>query len=97
MGKLTVAEAEELSSSGVLSKSAVEEMRTLGLVSNKRKGVRKYMKTDTGTWVSPQLYFQGLGKTGTYSKKMVDFRTEFNTLVNKYASNTKNGTKNGTK
>ena len=43
------------------------------------------MKTANGTWVCPQLYFQGLnGKE--YSKKMVEFREKFNTLLNEYTS-----------
>ena len=43
------------------------------------------MRTSGGQLVTPQLYLQGLGKGGEYSKKMVEFKTEFNELVNKYS------------
>ena len=70
MGKLTVKEAEDLVEQGILSKKALEEMQSSGLVSSRRHSTRRYMKTSDGKWVTPQLYFQGLGKDGNYSKKM---------------------------
>ena len=91
MGKLTVAEAEQLKETGVLSARAVKEMQDSGLVSSRKRNSRRYMKTKTGGWVSPQLYFQGL-KGAEYSKKMSEFREEFNTLLTKYTT-TKNNNK----
>jgi len=83
MGKLTVAEAEQLRKEGVLNDKAIKEMQDSGLVSSRKRNTRRYMKTANGTWVCPQLYFQGLnGKD--YSKKMVEFRNKFNTLVQQY-------------
>ena len=85
MGKLTVKEAEELKEKGILSKRAVAEMQKSGLVGTRKRGVRKYMKTANGNWVCPQLYFQGLNNS-EYSKRMVEFRDEFNTLLKKYTT-----------
>ena len=83
MGKLTVAETEALKSAGVLSNKAIEEMRDKGLVSTRRKNNKKFMKTSNGNLVSPQLYFQGIGKD-TYSKEMLELKDKFNALVTKY-------------
>tara|TARA_Y100001951_G_scaffold104018_1_gene114369 strand:- start:1510 stop:1782 length:273 start_codon:yes stop_codon:yes gene_type:complete len=85
MGKLTVKEADKLKKDGILNEEALEELQGLGLVSNKRRGAKRQMRTSGGQLVTPQLYFQGLGKGGEYSKKMVEFKTEFNELVNKYS------------
>ena len=43
------------------------------------------MKTSDGKWVTPQLYFQGLDGS-EYSKKMTEFRAEFQSLVTKYCT-----------
>tara|TARA_R100001530_G_scaffold92090_1_gene63974 strand:- start:234 stop:512 length:279 start_codon:yes stop_codon:yes gene_type:complete len=83
MGKLTVNEAEQLQKSGVLSKKAVEEMQEKGLVSTRRRGTKRVMKTADGGYVTPQLYFQGL-KGNKYSTKMTELKTKFNDLVNEY-------------
>jgi hypothetical protein len=92
MGKLTVAEAEQLEKQGVLSNKAIKEMQDSGLVSTRKRNTRRYMKTANGTWVCPQLYFQGLnGKD--YSKKMMEFRDKFNALVTEYATERNNKTK----
>lgn len=85
MGKLTVKEADEFQKAGVLNEEALEELQGLGLISNKRRGVKKQMRTSEGQLVTPQLYFQGLGKGGKYSVKMSELRNEFNDLVNKYS------------
>jgi len=85
MGKLTVAEAEQLQREGVLSESAIKEMQDSGLVSSRQRNTRRYMKTANGTWVCPQLYFQGLNGKG-YSKKMTEFRTKFNNLLSEYTT-----------
>ena len=85
MGKLTVAEAEQLRKEGVLSDIAIKEMQDSGLVSSRKRNTRRYMKTANGTWVCPQLYFQGLNGND-YSKKMTEFREKFNALLNEYTT-----------
>ena len=92
MGKLTVNEAEKLQESGVLSKKAVEEMQDKGLVSTRRRSNRRYIKTADGGWVTPQLYFQGLGGN-KYSTKMTKLKNKFNDLVNEYTTETKGKSK----
>ena len=84
MGKLTVNEAEQLQKSGVLSKKAVEEMQEKGLVSTRRRGIKRVMKTADGGYVTPQLYFQGLNGN-KYSARMIELKDKFNSLVNEYA------------
>ena len=88
MGKLTVSEAEKLQSEGVLSKKAVEEMQEKGLVSTRRRSARRVMKTANGSYVTPQLYFQGL-KGGKYSSKMTELKSKFLNLVNEYSTEKK--------
>ena len=83
MGKLTVKETEELQEAGILKESTVTQMREKGLVSTRRNN-KRYLNTADGTLVSPQLYFQGIGKA-TYSKRMLELKNEFNSLVGKYA------------
>ena len=92
MGKITVAEAEKLQKEGLLTGKAVAEMQKSGLVGLRKKGTRRYMKTANGSWVCPQLYFQGLNNS-KYSKKMTEFREKFNALLKEYTverSTTKN-------
>ena len=60
------------------------KMREKGLVSQRRRGTKRFLKTKEGTFVSPQLYFQGM-KGSTASNKMIEFRTKFNNLVNEFA------------
>lgn len=85
MGKLTVADAEKLVKDGLLDSKTVEQMQEEGLVSKGRRSTKRYMKTKDGKWVSPQLYFQGVNGA-EYSKKMNDFRNDFNKLVKKYCT-----------
>tara|TARA_R100001463_G_scaffold43080_2_gene90043 strand:- start:47788 stop:48063 length:276 start_codon:yes stop_codon:yes gene_type:complete len=85
MGKLTVADAEKLVKDGLLDSKTVEQMQEEGLVSKGRRSTKRYMKTKDGQWVSPQLYFQGVNGA-EYSKKMNDFRNDFNNLLEKYAT-----------
>lgn len=92
MGKLTVADAEGLVKDGLLDDETVAKMQEEGLISKGRRSTKKYIKTKDGKWVSPQLYFQGV-KGAEYSKKMNDFRNDFNELLNKYATTRNNNTK----
>jgi len=88
MGKLTVKETEELQKAGILKESTVNQMREQGLVSTRRNN-KQYLKTADNTLVSPQLYFQGIGKA-KYSKKMTELKEEFQKLVGKYSIKTNN-------
>tara|TARA_R110000824_G_scaffold329070_1_gene515907 strand:+ start:767 stop:1042 length:276 start_codon:yes stop_codon:yes gene_type:complete len=88
MGKLTVNEAALLQESGVLSKKAVEEMQEKGLVSTRRRNNKRYLKTANGTYVTPQLYFQGLAGN-KYSAKMTELKNKFNELANEYTTEKK--------
>ena len=90
MGKLTVNEAEKLRDKGVISAAALKTMQEEGLASNKT--TKQWMKSANGINVIPQLYFSGIGKDGEYSKKMIEFRNEFNTLRNRYTTTTNNTT-----
>lgn len=89
MGKLTVADAEKLVKDGLLDTKTVSQMQEEGLISKGRRNTKKYIKTKDGNWVSPQLYFQGVNGS-EYSKKMNDFRTDFNALLDKYATTRNN-------
>jgi|ETNmetMinimDraft_33_1059910.scaffolds.fasta_scaffold55683_3 hypothetical protein len=85
MGKITVKDAESLEKSGILSKTALEEMQNKGLVSKNKTTVRRFIKTADGKWVEPQLYFRG-SKNTTKSKRMESFITDYNKLVEKYTT-----------
>tara|TARA_R100000458_G_scaffold43855_1_gene41846 strand:- start:116 stop:391 length:276 start_codon:yes stop_codon:yes gene_type:complete len=89
MGKLTLSEAETLEKEGIISKTSVSKMQEQGLISKRRRGTKRYMKTANGSWVSPQLYFQGL-KGQEYSKKMTEFKNKFNELCQNYTSDKTN-------
>jgi len=83
MGKITLTEAEGLVKQGVLSKKAFNKMQEDGLVGTRKRGEKRYIKTKEGTWVSPQLYFQGLnGKT--YSDDMNALRQAVNEVIRKH-------------
>ena len=86
MGKLTVTEAETLQKEGILSNKSVTEMQNQGLISKKRRGNKRYMKTANGSWVSPQLYFQGIGGQ-EYSKKMTELKDKVTKLFEDYTTN----------
>mgnify|MGYP001170445275 CR=1 FL=1 len=85
MGRLSVNDVQALEEKGILNKKTVKEMQEEGLVSTRTRNTARYMKTANGKWVSPQLYFQGR-KGSEPSRRMNDFRTEFNTLVTKYCT-----------
>tara|TARA_R100000951_G_scaffold23994_1_gene20204 strand:- start:281 stop:553 length:273 start_codon:yes stop_codon:yes gene_type:complete len=85
MGKLTIAEVEELSKTGVLSDASVKEMQDKGLVSSRTRNQKRVVKTANGTYVTPQFYFQGLNGNG-YSKPMTKLKDEVANLINKYTT-----------
>tara|TARA_X000001382_G_scaffold119911_1_gene101063 strand:- start:1335 stop:1613 length:279 start_codon:yes stop_codon:yes gene_type:complete len=91
MGKITMKEAHDLHEKGLLDDKALKEMQNSGMVGTRtRHSERRVIKTSKGTYVTPQLYFRGLTKGGEYSKKMTEFRTEFDKLVDKYTTTIKN-------
>lgn len=92
MGRLTLNEAEKLHNEGIISKDALSTMQEEGLASSRHTTTKRWMKSANGANVTPQLYFSGIGKDGEYSKKMTEFRNEFNTLRNKYTTTTTNKT-----
>jgi|TARA_R100000789_G_scaffold96253_1_gene97489 hypothetical protein len=92
MGKLTVNEAEKLHTKGVITTAALQTMREEGLASSRTTATKRWMKSANGKNVTPQLYFSGIGKDGEYSKKMIEFKNEFNTLREKYTTTTTNKT-----
>ena len=85
MGRLSVNEGEALKTKGILTDETVKEMQNEGLVSKRSRITARWIKTKANTWVSPQLYFQGLNKS-EYSKDMTSFRGEFDKLVVKYCT-----------
>ena len=85
MGRLSVNEVETLRKKGILPDATVKEMQDEGLVSKRSRITARWIKTKGNTWVSPQLYFQGLNKS-EYSKDMTTFRGEFDKLVVKYCT-----------
>ena len=85
MGKLTVAEAEALQKEGVLSKASVQEMEDKGLVSSRSRNAKRVIKTASGTYVTPQFYFQGLNGN-KYSKKMTELRNAVQAAIEKHTT-----------
>ena len=83
MGKLTIAEVEELNKTGVLSDASVKEMQDKGLVSSRTRNEKRVVKTANGTFVTPQFYFQGLNGN-KYSKPMTELKDKVAKLINKY-------------
>jgi hypothetical protein len=88
MGKLTVAEAEALQKEGVLTKASLQEMQDKGLVSSRTRNEKRVVKTASGTFVTPQFYFQGLNGAD-YSNKMTELRTKVTSLINEYTTTIK--------
>tara|TARA_R110000803_G_scaffold162593_1_gene226233 strand:- start:2341 stop:2613 length:273 start_codon:yes stop_codon:yes gene_type:complete len=84
MGKLTMKETEDLQKAGILSKKAIEGLQEKGLVSTRARSSKRYIKTANGNLVSPQLYFQGIGKD-KYSNEMNELKQKFNSLISEYS------------
>lgn len=91
MGRLTIAEAENLLKSEVIDEDALEEMKTQGLVGTKRRGSRRFLKGkhpngNGGGNVYPTLYFSGLGKGVKYTKDMIALKDGFSKLIQPYTT-----------
>ena len=89
MGKISSKEASALVKEGILSDKAIEAMEKRKMVSKKRSSVKRYMKTEDGVLVEPNLYFRGAKGTKP-SKQMNEFVSKYNELIEKYTTtNTK--------
>jgi len=83
MGKLTVADANELLDKGVITKETLADMQEKGLVSTRSKSAERYIQSSNGSWVTPIFYFRGLGD-GKYTQEMTELRTKVNEVIEKY-------------
>ena len=85
MAKISQKDTQALIDAGALTTDDVAKLQTEGLVATRKTSKKRFMKTSTGTWVSPQFYFQGL-KGHMYSKKMADLKTKIDTLIEEFAT-----------
>ena len=90
MGKLTVAEADRLVESGVITTDVREKMESDGVISSKRATTSYKFKTADGKTVIPRIYFEG-GNKVTWSKKMTEFHNKVNELIREYGTEIKKG------
>ena len=86
MGKLSVADANELLNKGVITKETLAKMQKDGLVSTRSKSAERYIQSDSEVWVTPIFYFRGLGGR-KYTVKMTELRTEVSKVIEKYTVN----------
>ena len=83
MGKLSLADANELLEKGIIKKETLEQMQNDGLVSTRSKSVERYIESSNGVWVTPIFYYRGLGGS-KYTSKMTELRAEVNKIISKY-------------
>ena len=83
MGKLSLADANELLEKGIIKKETLEQMQKDGLVSTRSKSAERYIQSDNEVWVTPIFYFRGLGGS-KYTSKMTELRAEVNKVISKY-------------
>ena len=83
MGKLSLADANELLEKGIIKKETLEQMQNDGLVSTRSKSVERYIESSSGVWVRPIFYYRGLGGS-KYTSKMKVLRAEVNKVISKY-------------
>ena len=86
MGKLSLADANELLEKGIIKKETLEQMQNDGLVSTRSKSVERYIESSSGVWVTPIFYYRGLGGS-KYTSKMTELRDEVNKVIDKYTVN----------
>ena len=86
MGKLSVADANELLNRGIITKDTLAKMQEDGLVSTRSKSAERYIQSDSEVWVTPIFYFRGLGG-GKYTTLMTELRTEVSKVIEKYTVN----------
>ena len=83
MGKISIAFANELLDKEVITEETLAKMQKDGVISTRAKSAERYIQSDNGTWVTPILYFRGLGGS-KYTVKMTELRTEINKVMEKY-------------
>ena len=86
MGKLSLADANELLEKGIIKKETLEQMQNDGLVSTRSKSVERYIESSSGVWVTPIFYYRGLGGS-KYTSEMTELRAEVNKVIDKYTVN----------
>ena len=86
MGKLSLADANELLEKGIIKKETLEQMQNDGLVSTRSKSVERYIESSDGVWVTPIFYYRGLGGS-KYTSEMTELRAEVNKVIDKYTVN----------
>ena len=86
MGKLSVADANELLDKGIITKDTLAKMQKDGLVSTRSKSAERYIQSDSESWVTPIFYFRGLGGD-KYTVEMTELRTKVNEVIEKYTVN----------
>ena len=86
MGKLSLADANELLEKGIIKKETLEQMQNDGLVSTRSKSVERYIESSSGVWVTPIFYYRGLGGS-KYTAEMTELRAEVNKVIDKYTVN----------
>ena len=86
MGKLSLADANELLEKGIIKKETLEQMQNDGLVSTRSKSVERYIESSNGVWVTPIFYYRGLGGS-KYTSEMTELRAEVNKVIDKYTVN----------
>ena len=96
MGKLSVADANELLDKGVITKETLAKMQINGVISTRANSTERYIQSDNGTWVTPILYFRGLGGD-KYTVEMTELRTKVNEVIEKYTVNKHEVVKSETK
>jgi predicted hydrocarbon binding protein len=83
MGKLTIADANELLNKGVITQETLAKMQQDGLVSTRTKRAERYMQSENGNWVTPIFYFRGLNG-GKYTLKITELRAKLNEVIEKF-------------
>ena len=86
MGKLSVADANELLDKGIITEDTLAKMQKDGLVSTRTKSAERYIQSDSGTWVTPIFYFRGLSGD-KYTTEMTELRTEVSQVIEKHTVN----------
>lgn len=88
MGRLTIAEVQELVDSGILSQDDVAKLQERKIVGTRlRQKEKPYVTNADGKQVYPALTFKGHGKGNIDSEIMKTIRNEFVQLINKHKEN----------
>ena len=83
MGKMNQSEIDQLVESGEMSQATADILISKGMVTKRRMSLKKYLFTEQGTPVVPELCFKGIGKE-SYTKEMDLLKSEVFNVINKY-------------